>query len=50
MIMEFKIASWNIISIRRRKKEVLQLIREENTHVCGVLETNVKPKRIEVVS
>ncbi|PWA48899.1 RNA-directed DNA polymerase, eukaryota, Reverse transcriptase zinc-binding domain protein [Artemisia annua] len=27
-----------------------KLIREENIHVCGVLETHVNPKRIEVVS
>ncbi|GKE37391.1 RNA-directed DNA polymerase, eukaryota, reverse transcriptase zinc-binding domain protein [Tanacetum coccineum] len=46
--MDYKIACWNIRSMNKlkKKKEVAKLINEEGLSVCAVIETHLKPNRI----
>ncbi|PWA56013.1 RNA-directed DNA polymerase, eukaryota, Reverse transcriptase zinc-binding domain protein [Artemisia annua] len=44
-------ASWNIRSLnpKKKQKEVVNLIREENIQICAILETHVKPDKLSKV-
>ncbi|GJT19200.1 RNA-directed DNA polymerase, eukaryota, reverse transcriptase zinc-binding domain protein [Tanacetum coccineum] len=50
--MDYKIACWNIRSMNKLKKqkEVVKLIKEEGLSVCAIIETHLKPGRINEVS
>lgn len=50
--MDFKVASWNIRSMNKLKKqnEVLKLKREEGISICAILENHLKPGRLVDVS
>ncbi|GKD72322.1 RNA-directed DNA polymerase, eukaryota, reverse transcriptase zinc-binding domain protein [Tanacetum coccineum] len=43
--MDFKVAVWNIRG-SNKQKEIQNLIRNENLHLCGVIETHLKYKKI----
>lgn len=49
--MDFKIATWNIRSMNKGKKqkEIKILIMEERIQVCAVLETHIKPHKLPKV-
>ncbi|PWA40243.1 RNA-directed DNA polymerase, eukaryota, Reverse transcriptase zinc-binding domain protein [Artemisia annua] len=44
-VPDLNIAMWNIRSMNKKKKQkdVLNFIREENINVCGIIETHIKP-------
>ncbi|GJZ55587.1 RNA-directed DNA polymerase, eukaryota, reverse transcriptase zinc-binding domain protein [Tanacetum coccineum] len=46
--MDFKVGTWNIrgLSSSEKQKDVVNFIREERLHICIVLETQLKSKRI----
>ena len=49
--MDFKIGCWNLrgLSTANKQNEVMKYIEDEKLNVCGIIETQLKTKKIQKI-